>query len=82
MPRSIWPTPPSRPGLPFGSRGADLDIAEGTTPIDVMKQLGMPLEASYLIVLNGTSVAQGERSHRTLEENASLAIMPALESEY
>lgn len=44
-----------------------------------MNELGMPLEAGYLIVLKGTSVPQDERSHRTLEENDSLAIAGALD---
>ncbi len=66
--------------LPPGSAGnaADLEVAEGTTPIDVMKQLGMPLEGRYLVVVNGTAIPQGERSRRTLMENDSLAIMPPL----
>ncbi len=66
--------------LPPGSAGnaADLEVAEGTTPIDVMKQLGMPLEGRYLVVVNGTAIPQGERSRRALMENDSLAIMPPL----
>ncbi len=66
--------------LPPGSAGnfADLDIVEGRTPIDVMKQLGMPLEDRYLVVLNDTVKPQSDRSHRTLTETDSLAIMPSL----
>ncbi len=66
--------------LPPGSAGnfADLDIVEGRTPIDVMKQLGMPLEDRYLVVLNDTAKPQSDRSHRTLTETDSLAIMPSL----
>lgn len=66
--------------LPPGSAEnvADLDVAEGTTPIDVMKQLGMPLGDSYLVVLNGTAIRRSDRSRRTLAENDSLAIMPPL----
>ena len=66
--------------LPPASAGnvADLDIAEGATPIDVMKQLGMPSERSYLVVLNGTAIPQSERARRTLTENDSLTIMPPL----
>ena len=66
--------------LPPGSSGnvADVDVATGATPIDVIKQLGMPLEARYLVVLNGTALRQSERSRHALAENDSLAIMPPL----
>ena len=66
--------------LPPGSAAnfAELDVAQGATPIDVIKQLGMPLDGRYLVVLNGTSVPQGERSRRTLMESDSLVIMPPL----
>ena len=66
--------------LPPGSaaNSADLDVAQGATPIDVIKQLGMPLDGRYLVVLNGTSIPQGERSRRTLVESDNLVIMPPL----
>ena len=66
--------------LPPGSAAnfADLDVAQGATPIDVIKQLGMPLDGRYLVVLNGTSIPQGERSSRILVESDSLVIMPPL----
>ena len=66
--------------LPPGSAAnfADLDVAQGATPTDVIKQLGMPLDGRYLIVVNGTSIPQGERSSRVLAESDSLVIMPPL----
>lgn len=66
--------------LPPGSAGnaADLDVPQGATPIDVIKQLGMPLDGRYLVVLNGTSIPQSERSRRTLVESDILVIMPPL----
>ena len=44
--------------LPAGSRAnlAELDIAEGATPIDVMRTLGMPEDRTYLVVLNGENL--------------------------
>ncbi len=53
-------------------------MAEGATPVDVIRALGMPAEASYLVVLNGTSVPKAERASRPLAENDKLAIMPPL----
>ncbi len=66
--------------LPPGSAGndAELEVAEGATPRDVIAQLGMPLDASYLVILNGESVPTAERRVRTLADNDRLAIMPPL----
>ena len=66
--------------LPPGSAGnsAELDLEDGATPIDVMRKLGMPAGASYLVTLNGEAVPRAEREKRTLSENDDLAIMPAL----
>ncbi|MEE8533236.1 MAG: MoaD/ThiS family protein [Alphaproteobacteria bacterium] len=66
--------------LPPGSSGnaAELDVAEGATPVDVMRQLGLPLDGTYLVMLNGASVPTAERAPRVLAENDRLAIMPPL----
>jgi sulfur carrier protein ThiS len=65
--------------LPAGSSGnlAELQVAEGATPADVMSRLGLA-EGSYLVVLNGSSVPKAERATRQLAENDKLAIMPPL----
>ena len=64
--------------LPPGSAGndAELEVAEGATPRDVIAQLGMPLDASYLVTLNGESGPTCERRVRTLADIDRLAIMP------
>ena len=66
--------------LPAGSAGnrAELELAEGATPADVIRQLGMPEGSSYLIVVNGTNVTKAERATRQLADNDDLAIMPPL----
>jgi sulfur carrier protein ThiS len=66
--------------LPAGSAGtvAEIEVAKGATPIDVVAQLGMPTEASYLITLNGMSLPKAERATRVLAANDTLAIMPPL----
>lgn len=66
--------------LPPGSAGsvAEIEVAEGATPIDVVAQLGMPTEESYLITLNGMSLPKAERATRALAANDTLAIMPPL----
>lgn len=66
--------------LPAGSSGgtAELEVPDGATPIDVMRQLGMPLDENYLVSLNGEVVASSERDTRVLAEEDQLAVMPPL----
>jgi len=66
--------------LPPDSAGnsTELDVPEGATPMDVMRQLGMPLDESYLVSLNGEVVVTSERDTRKLTENDKLAVMPPL----
>ena len=53
-------------------------MPEDATPIDVLMQLGMPLEARYLISVNGTVLPKAERPRHRLCEDDDLAIMPPL----
>ena len=66
--------------LPNGAkdRTATLDVAPGATPLDVIKQLGMPADGSYLVIHNGSSVPKAERATLTLADDDNLAIMPPL----
>ncbi len=66
--------------LPAGStrNQADLDVTEGSSPVDVIKLLGLPEEQRYLVVLNGVSVPAAERSNIRLSENDTLGIFPPL----
>ncbi|MFQ5785048.1 MAG: MoaD/ThiS family protein [Alphaproteobacteria bacterium] len=66
--------------LPPGARNdtARIEVAEGATPLDVMKQLGLPLRESYLVTLNGAALPKAARGTRRLAENDDLAVMPPL----
>ena len=66
--------------LPAGSTGnrAELEVSAGATPMDVMRQLGMPPDENYLVSLNGEVVVISERATRVLGEGDSLAIMPPM----
>jgi sulfur carrier protein ThiS len=66
--------------LPADAAGnsAEIEVPEGATPMDVMRQLGMPLDENYLVSLNGEVVVMSERGRRVLAENDHLAIMPPL----
>ncbi len=66
--------------LPHGSQDktAALEVAEGATAMDVIRQLGMPEDGSYLVILNGASLPKSERPSRQLAKNDSLSVMPPL----
>ena len=68
--------------LPQGSSGSEieLDIAEGATAIDVMNQLGLPGEDSYLVMLNGTVLPTAKRAETALQSNDELGLFPPLKS--
>ena len=61
-----------------GDKTAALDVAEGATTMDVIRQLGMPEDGSYLVILNGASLPRSERPTRALAEGDSLSVMPPL----
>lgn len=66
--------------LPAGSSGslAEIAVAQDATAVDVMRQLGIPEEGSYLVSLNGTALPKAERGERKLAEGDTLAILPPL----
>ncbi len=66
--------------LPAGSarNTAEVTVDDNATPLDVMKQLGMPMEDNYLVSLNGSVVTRKQRSSQPLAENDRLVIMPPL----
>lgn len=66
--------------LPEGSRGnqAVLDVEEGAGPLDVIGQLGMPVDQPFLIILNDAVVPTAERAATKLSENDELGIFPPL----
>ncbi|NIM27034.1 MAG: MoaD/ThiS family protein [Gammaproteobacteria bacterium] len=67
--------------LPPGTQGntVELEVPEGATPMDVMRQLCMPTGENYLVSLNGEVVVISERGKRVLAENDHLAIMPPIQ---
>ena len=66
--------------LPRGSteNHAEIEVPEGATPLDVIAQLGMPGDGSYLVIHNGSAVPKAERGSRALAADDKLAIMPPL----
>jgi sulfur carrier protein ThiS len=57
---------------------AVIEVPAGATPIDVIRQLGMPADGQYLVIHNGATVPKAQRASVTLAEDDTLAIVPPL----
>jgi thiamine biosynthesis protein ThiS len=64
--------------LPPGARAnaAEVEVAEGASAGDVIRQLNLPPEQCHLVLINGHFVPPGERARHRLSENDALAIWP------
>lgn len=65
--------------MPVGSEGHQIDIQvpEGTTPVQVLEQHGVPIAQIHLVLRNGVFVPPSERDN-ALEEGDELAVWPAV----
>jgi thiamine biosynthesis protein ThiS len=66
--------------LPPGSAGneASLEVASGSTPLDIMRSLELPEGDRYLIMLNGQVVPAAQRPTVRLSDGDDLGIFPPL----
>ena len=66
--------------LPKGSTDdeAMIEFDDGFTPVDVMKQLGLPLDEFYLVILNDAVVPKAQRETTVLSDGDVLGIFPPL----
>lgn len=64
--------------LPSGAKDnvAQIDVADGITPIEVIRSLGIPSEHCHLVLVNGIFVSPSQRDKQALAENDALAIWP------
>ncbi|MCW9036042.1 MAG: MoaD/ThiS family protein [Alphaproteobacteria bacterium] len=54
----------------------DLDVAEGSSPMDLIKSYNLPLEFCHLVLVNGVYIEPSERENHILVEGDALAIWP------
>ena len=67
--------------LPAEARKANtlaLDLAEGTTILQVIERFALPLKSCHLVLVDGHFVPPAERASRTLREGETLAIWPPI----
>lgn len=60
-----------------GQNKVALDVAPDATPIQILKQHGVPVAQVHLVLLNGVFVPPSERD-RVLREGDELAVWPAV----
>lgn len=64
--------------LPAGVQGNEIEIevAEGSTPNDVIKQHNVPQEMVHLVLLNGVYLSAEERGQSVMRAGDALAVWP------
>ena len=55
-----------------------LDLAEGTTPAQVIGSQNLPHKLCHLVLIDGVFVPPAERARRALAEGDTLAIWPPI----
>ncbi len=64
--------------LPEGTAAneAEIDLAEGTSVLDVLNTYQVPLEMCHLVLVNGNYLAPESRGAHLLEDQDHLAVWP------
>ena len=55
-----------------------LEIADDTTPADLIRRFALPTRLCHLVLIDGNFVPPGERDSRALREGETLAIWPPI----
>jgi len=65
--------------LPPGARGheVELEVPDGTTPVDLLKAHGVPLAEVHLVLVNGVFVPPSRRL-QPLQPGDVMAVWPAV----
>jgi len=60
------------------SNEVSVEIEEGTTPSQLLRQLGVPEELTHLVLVNGVFLPPEARRPDTLNEGDELAVWPPI----
>jgi sulfur carrier protein ThiS len=65
--------------LPDNRNGnqVDVEVADGTSPIQILRQHGVPIDQVHLVLVNGVFVPPGKRD-QALTAGDELAVWPAV----
>ena len=56
----------------------NIEVADGTTPRDLIDQYNIPMESVHLLLINGTYVAPDQSDGVTLQEGDVVAMWPPI----
>jgi molybdopterin converting factor small subunit len=66
-----------RPLLPAARNGElVVEVPAGTTPLDLIREHGLPREQVHLLLVNGFYVAPDDAGNRELQEGDEVAMWP------
>lgn len=54
----------------------ELEVEEGTTPLDLIERFSLPLRLCHLVLVDGHFIPPAERANRPLQNGETLAIWP------
>lgn len=65
---------------PPGAKNGEIEyeVAEGTTPHDVIEQLGIPRKIASLVMIDGHHQTKAQVEERALSEGETLSIAPPI----
>ena len=61
-----------------GQRHSCIELADGATPDDLLSVLDLPDDEPYMTLVNGLSVAPGQRADTRLAEGDRVIVFPPL----
>ena len=69
-----------RDKLPPGAKGGEveLEVDEGTRPVDLIEQLDIPEQLAHLVMINGYHLLPDEVKNRVMQPGEVLAIFPPI----
>jgi len=69
-----------RKHLPPGETGSvvELDVEEGTTPLQVLESMNIPFERPLMIAVNQVKLRLDEVNSRALRDGETMAVFPAV----
>jgi len=64
--------------VPGSASGAEVDLLDGSTVSSLMTRLGLPVNETYLVIVNDSTVPRDKRTTFKLSDGDRIAIVPPL----
>ncbi len=67
------------PATKSGPTSAAMTVAEGITPAALIDELGLPGDATYLVLINDENVVPSDYASHTIEDGDTVTICPPIQ---